>query len=138
MERLRYHAQTVPAPGLYHMGKVLLFPTKLEGLGLPLFEALASGMPVIATDAPPMNEYILQGPTGYLVPVAETVRRDDGIAIPETLIDEAGLVEAMSILAQSPDNVERMGKNARAYAEEHLRIADLGQRVSGIIEGETH
>lgn len=134
-ERLRYHAETLPAPGLYHMGRVLLFPTKLEGLGLPLFEALACGMPVIATDAPPMNEYILPGQTGYLVPVAETVRRDDGIAIPETLVDEAELVRAMGIFAISPDDVERMGRNARAYAEEHLRIADLGQRVSAVLEG---
>lgn len=126
---------TLPAPGLYHMGRVLLFPTKLEGLGLPLFEALACGMPVIATDAPPMNEYIIPGETGYLVPVAETVRRDDGIAIPETLVDEAGLADALVAFADAPDDVERMGRNARAYAEEHLRIADLGQRVSAVLEG---
>lgn len=43
---------------LYIEGDVLLYPTKFEGLGLIILEAMASGIPVITTDAPPMNEYI--------------------------------------------------------------------------------
>lgn len=41
---------------LYARGSVSLAPSRWEGLGLQLYEAQASGMPVITTDAPPMNE----------------------------------------------------------------------------------
>ncbi|RJR42636.1 MAG: tetratricopeptide repeat protein, partial [Desulfobacteraceae bacterium] len=68
--RITYHVETVPAPGLYHKGRILLFPSKLEGLGLPLPEGLACGLPAIATDAPPMNEFVKDGYNGLLIRVA--------------------------------------------------------------------
>jgi len=47
----------VPKPqDLYREGDVMILPSRWEGLGLQLFESLASGMPLVTTDAPPMNE----------------------------------------------------------------------------------
>ena len=37
---------------------VCLTPSRWEGLGLPLYEALAFGMPIITNDDPPMNEVV--------------------------------------------------------------------------------
>lgn len=46
-------------PGeLYADGDVAIQPSKLEGLGFTVFEAAISGLPVITTDYPPMNEFI--------------------------------------------------------------------------------
>ena len=42
---------------LYDKGDVLVHPVSWEGIGLQLLEAQASGLPVLTTDAPPMNEY---------------------------------------------------------------------------------
>jgi glycosyltransferase involved in cell wall biosynthesis len=42
---------------LYADGDVCLQPSRWEGLGLPLLECQASGLPLVTTDAPPMNEY---------------------------------------------------------------------------------
>jgi glycosyltransferase involved in cell wall biosynthesis len=42
---------------LYHDGDVCVQPSRFEGLGLPLLECQAAGLPLITTDAPPMNEY---------------------------------------------------------------------------------
>lgn len=42
---------------LFAEGDVLLCPSRFEGLGLPLLEAQASGMPIVTTDGAPMNEY---------------------------------------------------------------------------------
>ena len=42
---------------LYCEGDVLLWPSRYEGLGMQALEAQACGMPIIATDGAPMNEY---------------------------------------------------------------------------------
>jgi 1,2-diacylglycerol 3-alpha-glucosyltransferase len=46
---------------------VCLAPSRWEGLGLPLFEATAFGMPIITNDDPPMNEIVTDGVNGILV-----------------------------------------------------------------------
>ncbi|MGH6943134.1 MAG: glycosyltransferase, partial [Geminicoccaceae bacterium] len=46
---------------------VCLSPSRWEGLGLPLYEAIAFGMPAITNDAPPMNEAVHDQVNGLLV-----------------------------------------------------------------------
>ncbi len=43
---------------LYGAGECAIQPSRMEGIGLMVLEALASGLPVITTDYPPMNEYV--------------------------------------------------------------------------------
>lgn len=43
---------------LYKEGDVAVHPSKCEGLGFALLEAIACGLPLITTDYPPMNEYV--------------------------------------------------------------------------------
>ena len=49
-----------------------LAPSRWEGLGLHLYEAAAFGLPVITNDNPPMNEVVVDGENGVLVPGVET------------------------------------------------------------------
>lgn len=121
--RITYQVGTVPAPGLYHRGRILLFPTKLEGLGLPLFEGLATGLPVIATDAPPMNEFVTDGENGLLVRVADTWTRHDDIAFPETVVDLNDLAARMLELADDPARVDRMARVARQTVPDAATLA---------------
>jgi 1,2-diacylglycerol 3-alpha-glucosyltransferase len=46
---------------------VCLSPSRWEGLGLPLYEATAFGMPIITNDDPPMNEIVEDNLNGLLV-----------------------------------------------------------------------
>jgi len=45
---------------LYRNGDVAIQPSKMEGIGFMVLEAVCAGLPVITTDYPPMNEYVLQ------------------------------------------------------------------------------
>ena len=46
---------------------VCLSPSRWEGLGLPLYEAVAFGIPTITNDSPPMNEIVLDDVNGICV-----------------------------------------------------------------------
>jgi len=46
---------------------VCFSPTRWEGVGLPLYEAIAFGQPAITNDNAPMNEAVLDGVNGFLV-----------------------------------------------------------------------
>ncbi|MBI2471665.1 MAG: tetratricopeptide repeat protein [Planctomycetes bacterium] len=95
--RITYQVETVQVPGLYHKGRILVFPSKLEGLGLPLLEGMSCGLPAIATDAPPMNEFVRDGYNGLLVKVAKRLTRGDGISFPEEIVDINDLSRLYSI-----------------------------------------
>jgi glycosyltransferase involved in cell wall biosynthesis len=45
---------------LYRNVDVAVQPSKMEGIGFMVLEAVCAGLPVITTDYPPMNEYVLQ------------------------------------------------------------------------------
>jgi 1,2-diacylglycerol 3-alpha-glucosyltransferase len=130
--RITYQVGTEPAPGLYHKGRILVFPSKLEGLGLPLPEGLACGLPAIVTDAPPMNEFIKNGYNGYLVRVAHRIKRHDNIAFPEEIVDINDLALRMSEAINNPDLISEMGFNARQFAETELNPSVLGDRLNAL------
>jgi glycosyltransferase involved in cell wall biosynthesis len=50
----------------YSAATVFLFPSKAEGFGWPIAEAMASGCPVITTDEAPMTE--VAGSAGFFIP----------------------------------------------------------------------
>lgn len=52
---------------LYAMSDCFLLSSKAEGLGLPIMEAMACGVPVVATDTGAIHE-LLQDGRGFLVP----------------------------------------------------------------------
>ena len=56
---------------LHKYALALIMPSraKYEGMGLVIVEALAAGTPVITYDFGPLPENVVQGKTGYIVPV---------------------------------------------------------------------
>jgi alpha-1,3-rhamnosyl/mannosyltransferase len=51
--------------GLYHEAEALVFPSRFEGFGAPVLEAMSRGCPVIAADATAVPEVV--GDAGRLV-----------------------------------------------------------------------
>jgi len=132
--RITYHVETVPAPGLYHKGRILLFPSKLEGLGLPLLEGMACGLPAIATDAPPMNEFVQDGHNGLLVKVAHKLTRQDNIAFPEEIVDVDDLILKMDYLMKNPELVNKMQINARNSINNYNTLSKEVNEVINIVQ----
>ena len=47
-------------PALYRIADALIFPSRREGFGLVVLEAMASGCPVVAAHIAPFTEYLGQ------------------------------------------------------------------------------
>ncbi len=61
-----------PVEPLLRMADLLLLPSKTESFGLVALEAMASGVPVIASDVGGLPEVVEHGVTGFLAPVGDT------------------------------------------------------------------
>ncbi|MFL5766704.1 MAG: glycosyltransferase family 4 protein [Actinomycetota bacterium] len=88
---------------------ILAFPTESsmgEGFGLSALEAMAAGIPVIASDAGALPELVLDGETGIIVP--------DGA--------EDGLASALVRLAGDPSERVRLGEAGLARARERYSV----------------
>jgi glycosyltransferase-like protein len=75
-------------PALYHAADVLAFPSVKEGWGLVVLEAMASGLPVLASDLPTFREYLRDGENALLVNPGEATAIEDGLY---RLLTDAGL-----------------------------------------------
>jgi glycosyltransferase involved in cell wall biosynthesis len=61
----------------YHEASVAVCPSRFEGFGLTPIEAVASGVPVVASDIPPHREYV--GPAARLVAIDDVPALAAGI-----------------------------------------------------------
>ncbi len=84
----------------YQNADALLFPSRLEGLPLSVIEAMACGLPVIASDASSLPEVVEHGTTGLLCPMD----------------DVDAFVTAARTLAQNPARWQAMRQAARSRA----------------------
>jgi glycosyltransferase involved in cell wall biosynthesis len=118
--RIEFIHKTVSAPGLYHLADVYVYPSRLEGIGLSVPEALASGLPVVTTDEPPMSEFVRDGYNGRLVKVAQRKNRSDGYYWPESLVDVDDLTAKMQTYADDPLLIAEHSVHAREAATTEL------------------
>lgn len=117
--KLEIHEETVGAPGLYHLGDVYVYPSRLDGIGLTVAEALSCGLPVITTDNAPMNEFIDET-NGRAVRVASFGERSDGYYWPQSFVDEEDLKKQMQAYVDDGDLLVSRKAAARSYAEHKL------------------
>jgi 1,2-diacylglycerol 3-alpha-glucosyltransferase len=110
---------------------VCLAPSRWEGLGLPLYEATAFGMPIITNDKPPMSEMVLDGRSGILVPSERNGEARSGI--PAWDPDVAATAAAIERLGDRGE-LERMAAGVAELREQRSwsrTVADLGSLLAG-------
>jgi glycosyltransferase involved in cell wall biosynthesis len=70
---VRGFVDTATLAGLYRRATALVLPSRFEGFGVPVIEAMASGTPVVLSDDPALRE--VAGDAGLYGDPAEAVRR---------------------------------------------------------------
>lgn len=118
--RIAYIHREVPPPGLYHMGDIYLYPSRLDGIGLSLPEALASGLPALTTDEAPMNEFVSDHINGYLIEVEAHHKRADGYYWKQAECSIDALTGRMEELASNPTRVRELKAATRRDAEQRF------------------
>jgi starch synthase len=91
-----HYAGRLAAAGLraeYRNADVLLFPALRDGFGLVLVEAMAHGLPIIASTSCAAPDLIRNGIEGLLVPPSDPVRLREAI---QTLLDRPEFTPAMA------------------------------------------
>jgi glycosyltransferase involved in cell wall biosynthesis len=97
--RVTLHGAVVKPQAAMQTFDVLVLPSEAEGFGLVLIEAMAMGVPVVATDVPGIRDVVRHGVNGLLVPVgqpealAAAIRRAAETDSMRQRLIEAGLEE---------------------------------------------
>jgi glycosyltransferase involved in cell wall biosynthesis len=87
-------------PAYYRRAELVVLPSLTETFGMPLVEAMACGVPTVASAAGGIPEIVEPGKTGALVPV----------------FDADALAEAVRSMMNDAEARRRMGEAARARA----------------------
>ena len=129
---LRIYERTVPAPGMYHLGDVYVYPSRLDGLGLTVAEALACGLPAIVSDNPPMNEFIQEDNNGRLARISRRYSRADGYYWPQCVVDIDHLAACMQTYVDELPYLQIKKDAARKSAESGLDWFHNGRDMPGL------
>jgi glycosyltransferase involved in cell wall biosynthesis len=97
----RPHAQALE---LLAQARVMLLPSRWEGLPVSIIEAMQRAIPVVASNVPGTDELIADGETGYLVGCEDII----------------GYADRLKRLLLNEDLRRRMGEAARRRARDHF------------------
>lgn len=114
---LRFTGHLANMPVVYSALDILVAPSRWEGFGLMLAEAMAAGKPIVATRAGAIPEVVVEDETALLVPPG----------------DASALATAMLTLLNDPGRAHKMGmrgvRRARDFSWEHS-----GQRLHRVYD----
>lgn len=114
--RVHFLGNRRDTPLLYTAFDVFVLPSRREGFPMVLLEAMACGLPVIATRVGDVDHIIEQGVSGLVVEPA----------------DPAALQRALQTLLTEPDRAQRMGTAARERVERRFSSAQMAREYLAI------
>lgn len=97
-DRVRFTGPLANVETAYHAADIFVMPSSREAFGMVLVEAMASGLPVVASRIDHVTDEIVDdGVTGHLVPAN----------------DPAALAEALMLILRAPAEAQKLGVHAR-------------------------
>ena len=117
-DKVRFLGTRQDIPELLSCADVFVLPSLNEGLGLVLVEAMAMGVPCVATAVGGVPEVVADDVTGILVPPR----------------DPRALADAVVRLADDPDRAREMGEQGRERAREMFSIQRTVARTEALYE----
>jgi glycosyltransferase involved in cell wall biosynthesis len=105
-------------PNHYRQMDILLMPTVREGLSLSVMEAMACGIPIVASDCSSLPEQVDDGKGGFLCPVG----------------DVKAFAEKINILADSPKIRNEMGEYNRFKVEQNFGLEKMINSYQNLFE----
>jgi L-malate glycosyltransferase len=112
-DRIKLPGRIDDAREILWASDIFAMPSLKEGLGVAALEAMASGLPVIASDVGGLREVVEDGVTGIIVPPA----------------DANAIATAVGRLAESPELRTEMGALARTRAVEKYSMKEMAART---------
>ena len=111
--RLRFLGHRDDLPEVLAAGDVFAFPSLFEGLGGSVIEAMALGLPVVASDIPALREVLEEGRNAQLVASGSA----------------EALASALQSLLDDPERMQRFGRRSRERFEERFTIGRSTSRM---------
>jgi glycosyltransferase involved in cell wall biosynthesis len=115
-ERIHFLGNRSDVPELLAASDYFVLPSLWEGLPMALIEAMACGLPIVATEVSGSKQVVVSGETGLLVPPGDALQ----------------LTEALTRLLSDPVQAREMGAaarrrvetefSARKQADEHIAL----------------
>jgi glycosyltransferase involved in cell wall biosynthesis len=105
-------------PGEFAAADVFCQPSRWEAMPLSVLEAMAAGLPVVATDVGDVHREVVDGTTGYVVPVK----------------DPGALADALERLLADPGLRRRMGAAGRARVVEKFSSEVMAGQISDLYD----
>jgi alpha-maltose-1-phosphate synthase len=100
-------------PGIYRSCDVLVFPSLCDGFGLVLLEAMACGLPVIATENSGGPDCVVDGTTGFITRVR----------------DAESIAHHLRWIHSHREEAAEMGRRGRILVESRFKREDYAARL---------
>ncbi len=117
-DRIVFAGYVADTRQVYAAADILLMPSRFEGLPMTLLEAMAMGLPVVASKLDGIAEVIEDGREGFLIESNDT----------------HGFVERTASLLENPAKSSEVAANARAKIEARFSVERMTSAVEAIYD----